>query len=89
MYHSTMVLLDGVETVYVQGSLAVAPFITSTLGDTVTVTAPLQTENKNTQKNKDLYNDFMKRCHIILYINDKNVLCQERPVYKNKMEKVL
>lgn len=56
MYHSTTVLLDGGETVYVQGSLAVSPFNTSTLGETVTVTVPLQTEDKNrTQTDKEKY----------------------------------
>lgn len=47
MYHSTMVLLEGGETVYVQGRLAVSPFSTSTFGVTFTVTAPLHTAEKH------------------------------------------
>lgn len=50
MYHSTTVVLDDGETLYVQGSLAVSPFNTSTLGTTSTVTAPLHTVEKNTQR---------------------------------------
>lgn len=47
MNHSTMVLLEGGETVYVQGRLAVSPFSTSTFGATSTVTAPLHTAEKH------------------------------------------
>lgn len=47
MNHSTMVLLEGGETVYVQGRLAVSPFSTSTFGVTSTVTAPLHTVEKH------------------------------------------
>lgn len=47
MYQSTTVLLDDGDTVYVQGSLAVSSFNTSTLGATFTVTAPLHTVEKN------------------------------------------
>lgn len=52
MYHSTTRLFDGGETWHVQGSLAVPPFNTSTLGDTVTVTVPLQTDETHTYTDK-------------------------------------
>lgn len=58
MYHSTTVLVDGGETVYVQGSLATSPFNTSTLGATFTVTAPLHTVEKNRQREKNVIEDF-------------------------------
>lgn len=64
MYHSTIVLLDGDETVYVQGSLAVSPFNTSTLGDTVTVTAPLQTEDKNTHRQRKMWEEIWEMCSV-------------------------
>lgn len=58
MYHSTTVLLDDCETLYVQGSLAVSPFNTSTLGATSTVTAPLHTAEKHTKtKRKNMIED--------------------------------
>lgn len=52
MDHSTTVLLDDGETLYVQGSLAVSPFNASTLGATSTVTAPRHTVEKNGQRQK-------------------------------------
>lgn len=64
MYHSTIVLLDGDETVYVQGSLAVPLFNTSTLGDTVTVTAPLQTEDKNTHRQRKIWEELVEMCNV-------------------------
>lgn len=54
MYHSTTVVLDDVETVYLQGSLAVSPFNTSTLGAASTTTVPLQTVERNTQRQKNM-----------------------------------
>lgn len=47
MCHSTTVVVDDGETVYLQGSWAVSPFNTSTLGATSTVTAPLHTAEDN------------------------------------------
>lgn len=59
-YHSTIVVLD-CEPVYVQGSLAISPIVTSILGVACTVTPPLQTVEEERQirlkteffKNKD------------------------------------
>lgn len=46
MYHSTMVLLTGGETVYLHGSCAVSPFTASTVGATSTFTDARHTEKK-------------------------------------------
>lgn len=65
MYHSTTVVLDDVETVYLQGSLAISPFNTSTLGAASTSTDPLQTVERNTQRQ----NNMIKYSRMGSYLN--------------------
>lgn len=52
MYHSTMVLVVGGETVYWQGSRALSPFTASTLGATSTVTDAPQAAKEKTEPEK-------------------------------------